>query len=88
MSVAVSIISKEGSRPYPLISDVATCKSETGFLLVIPQPPKDNVCKYYIDFLLDMKNDQNLNYFFCHSDQYVCYKLSQIIWKEKNMKVL
>ena len=64
MSVAVSIISKEGSRPYPLISDVATCKSETGFLLVIPQPPKDNVCKYYIDFLLDMKNDQNLNFFF------------------------
>lgn len=37
--------------------------------------------KYHLDFLLDVKNDQNLNYIFCRSDQDVFYKLSQIIWK-------
>ena len=42
---------------------------------------KDNVYKYYLDILLDMKNDQNLNYIFCNSDQDVFYKLSQITWK-------
>ena len=78
LSVAATLTSKEGSSPYHLIgswtvfntkiSDVATYKSETGFVLVIPQPPKDNVCKYCLDFLLDIKNDQNLNCIFCQSD--------------------
>ena len=55
-SVAATLTSKEGSPPCTLIgswtvfstkiSDVGTCKSETGFLPVIPQPPKDNVYKY------------------------------------------
>ena len=68
MSVAATLISKEGYPPCTLIgsrtvfktkiSDVGTCKSETGFLPVIPQPPKDNVCKCYLDFLLNMKNDK------------------------------
>ena len=48
----------------------------------IPQPPKDNVSKYYLEFLLDMNNDQNLNYISRHSGQDVFCKLSQIIWKE------
>ena len=49
MSVAATFTFKEGSPPCTLfstkISVVGTCKSETGFLPVIPQPPKDNVCK-------------------------------------------
>ena len=71
MSVVATLTFKEGSPPYPLIGSwrvfntdityVATYWSETGFLSVIRQPPKDNVCKYYLDFLLDMKNNQNLN---------------------------
>ena len=43
---------------------LATYQSETGSLPVIPQPLKDNVCYYYLDFLLDMENDQNLIFFF------------------------
>ena len=39
------------------------------------------LCKHHLDFLLDVKNDQNLNYIFCRSDQDVFYKLFQIIWK-------
>ena len=96
MSVAATLTSKEGSPPCTLIgswtvfstkiSDVGTCKSETGFLPVIPQPPKDNVCKCYLDFLLNMKNDQNLSEIFCHNDHDVFYKLSQIICIKKKWK--
>ena len=57
-------------------------KSETGFFPVIPQPPSDSVCKYYLDFLLDLKSDLEINCILCHSDQDVFYKISQIIWKD------
>ena len=40
------------------IFDVVTYKSEAGFLPVIPQSAKYNVCKYYLDFLLDIKSEQ------------------------------
>ena len=60
MSVVAILTSKEGSPLYPLIgswpvfntkfSDVATYKSKTGFLPVVPLPPKDNVYKYYLYF--------------------------------------
>ena len=98
MSVAATLTSEEGSPTHSFTgswtvfskknTDIATCKSETEFLPVVTQAPKDNVCKYYLDFLLDMKNDQKLNYIFCHSDQDAFLKLSEIIWKEtKNTKV-
>ena len=65
------------------ISNVKTYKSETGFLPVIPQPPSDTVCKYYLDFLLDLKSDLEINHIFCHNDQEVFYEIPQIIWKDK-----
>ena len=93
MSVAATLTSEEGSPPCTFIGswtvfntkiyDVGTCKAETGFLPVIPQPPKDNVYKCYLDFLLNIRNDQNLSNIFCHNDHGVFYKLSQIIWIEK-----
>ena len=89
MSVVAILTSKEGSPLYPLIgswtvfntkfSDVATYKSKTGFLPVIPLPPKDNVYNIIYTFLLDFKKDQNLNYNFCHNDQNIFHKLSHII---------
>ena len=99
MSVAATFTFKEGSPPCTLIrswtdfstkiADVGTCKSETGFLPVIPQPPNDNVCKYYLDFLINMKNDQNFSNIFCHNDHDVIYKLSRIIWlKKKNESIV
>ena len=63
-------------------SDVATYRSESGFLPVVPQSTNNNACKYYLGFILDTKSDQNLNYIFCHSDQDAFYKPSEIIWKE------
>ena len=50
---------------------------------VIPQPPSHNVCKYYLEFLLDLKIDLEINLVFCHSVQDVFYKISQINWKDK-----
>ena len=64
-------------------SNVKTYKSETGLLLIIPQPPSDSVCKYYLDFLLDLKSDLEINHIFCYIDQDIFYKISQIIWKDK-----
>ena len=96
MSVAATLLSKERSSPCILIgswavfntkiSDVETYKSETGFLPVIPQPPKDNICTCYSDFLQDMKNDQNLKYIFCHSEQDIFCKPLQIIWRKKKIE--
>ena len=93
MSAAATLTSKEGSPPCTLIgswtvfrtkiSDVETCKSETGFLPAIPQPPKYNVSKNYLGFLPNMENDQNLSNIFCCNDHDVVYKLSQIIWTKK-----
>ena len=92
MPIGASITSSEEPSYPPLgswtlfnskTSNVKTYKSETGFLPVIPQPPSDSVCKYYLDFLLDLKSDLVINHIFCHSDQDIFYKISQIIWKDK-----
>ena len=61
-------------------SNVKMYKSETGFLSVNIQPPSDSVRKYYLDFLLDLKSDLEINHIFRQSDQDAFYKISQIIW--------
>ena len=50
-------------------SNVKTYESETGFFPVIFHQPRDGVCKYYLDFLLDLKSDLESNHVFCHRDQ-------------------
>ena len=64
-------------------SYVKVYKSETGLFLVIFQSPSDSVCKYSLDFLLDLKTDLQIDHTFFHSDQDAFYKISQIIWKNK-----
>ena len=64
-------------------SNVKAYKSGNGFLPVTPEPRSDRVCKCYLDFLLDLKSDLEINHIFCQSDQDVFYKISQIIWKDK-----
>ena len=89
MAIGASITSFEETS-YPLLgswtvfnsktSNVKTYKSETGFFPVIPQPsPSESVCKYCLDFLLDFKNDSEINNIFCHSNQDVFYKISHVI---------
>ena len=92
MAIGASITSLEETSCPPLdswavfksnTSYVKVYKSETGFFLVIFQPPSDSVCKCYLDFLLDLKSDLEIDHIFFHSDQDVFYKISQIIWKNK-----
>ena len=64
-------------------SNVKVYKPEAGFFLVISQPPSDRVFKYYFDFSLDPKSDLEIDHIFCHSNQDVFQKISQIIWKDK-----
>ena len=72
-------------NPFNLVPKIYP-KTNKVFLPVISQPPKDNVCKCYLDFLLNVKNDQNLSNIFCHNDHDVFYKHSQIIWRKKKWK--
>ena len=60
-------------------SNVKTHKSKTGFFPVKPQPRSDSGSKYYLDFLLDLKSDLEINHIFRHSDLDVFYKIFQII---------
>ena len=96
MVIGASITSAE-KPSYPLLgswkvfksktSNSKTFKSETRFLPVIPQPPSNSVCKYYLDFLLDLKSDLKINHIFCHSDQDIFYKSLKLFGKTRSMKV-
>ena len=66
------------------ISTKHTVKSDLDFHPVLSYPPNDSILKDYLDFLIDLKDDLKIDYNFSHSDQDVFYKISQIIWKEKN----
>ena len=92
MAIGASINSLEEPSYPPLAawtvfksktSNVKVHKSEIGFFPFISQLLSDSVCKYYLDFLLDLKSDLEINHIFCRSDQDILYKISQIIWKDK-----
>ena len=53
-----------------------TCETEK------PYPPNKPVLKDYLDFLTDLKSNLEIDNIFCHNDQYVFYKISQIMWKK------
>ena len=45
-------------------------------------PSKKSVLENYLDFLIDLKSDLEIGNIFCHSNQDVFYKISQIMWKK------
>ena len=55
------------------------------FMPVISQPPKHDVCKYYLDILNGVIKDLGLNHIFIHADQDVYAKLVQITWKHGDL---
>ena len=55
-----------------------TCQAETPYPLAI-YPPNESVLKDYLDFLIDLKSDLRIDSIFCHSDQDVFYKISQMM---------
>ena len=77
----ILLLHRQFSTPKFLMLELASLK--TGFLPVFAQLLKDNVCKLYLDFLFNIKNDQKLSNIFCHNDHDVFFKLSRAIWRKK-----
>ena len=96
MAIGASITSSE-QPSYPALgswtvfnsktSNGKTYKSETGFLPVIPQPPSDSVCKYYLDFLLDPKSDLEINHIFVTVIKIYFIKSLKLFGKTRSMTV-
>ena len=57
---------------------------------VINQPPKYDVCKYYVDHLNEIIADFGLSYMFVHAEEEVYARLAHIIWKDtrKSTRIL
>ena len=64
------------------VTSVETTKSRNEYLPTIPHPPDDSICKYYLDYIIDLADSLHLEHIFVHCDQAVFYKMSQIMWKE------
>ena len=65
-----------------MVTDKNTIQYNLDYFPVIPYSPNESVLKDYLDFLFDLKSDLEINNIFCHSDQDVFHKISQIMWKE------
>ena len=52
-----------------MVTNKRTIKSDLDFLPVFPHPPNDSILKDYLDFLINVKADLEIDDIFCHSDQ-------------------
>jgi len=50
------------------------------YLQVVPLPPNDNVCKWYLDLVLQMTDDLELRCIFAHADEAINSKMVLIKW--------
>ena len=62
------------------VTSSTTKKCFLDYLEVIPIPPGDNVCKWYLDTILKMIDDLGSNCVFLHSDETVYSKIMMIKW--------
>eukprot|EP00794_Sanderia_malayensis_P006502 gene6502-7247_t len=64
------------------VTSVETTQSRCEYLPTIPHAPDDRICKYYLDYILDLADSLQLHHIFVHCNQAVFSKMSQIIWKD------
>ena len=57
-----------------------TSKSLIEYMEVVPLPPSDTVCKWYLDLLIDMAEDLGLQCIFAHSDEAIYCKMVLLQW--------
>ena len=57
-----------------------TVKCKLEYLPVTPFPPKDNVVKWYMDMILQLAEDLEINHVFVHSDEAIHSKMMMISW--------
>ena len=62
------------------VTSSTTKKCFLDYLEVIPIPPGDNVCKWYLDTILKMIDDLGSDCVFLHSDEAVYSKIMMIKW--------
>ena len=66
------------------VTHTETPKSHLEYLEVVPLPPGDNVCKWYMDILIEMADDLELDCIFAHADEAVNCKMVLIKWLHEN----
>ena len=56
-------------------------KSIVEYLPMVPEPPEYPICKKFLDYLLDIMKELDLDHIFVHADELVYSKLMHILWK-------
>ena len=62
------------------VTNVETSKVHIDYLEVVPFPPKDNVCKWYLDQMVKVTQEMDLEFIFLHSDEAVHSKIMILKW--------
>lgn len=65
------------------MKDVTTCsttKCKLEYLPVVPLPPSDNVIKWYMEMIMQIADDLELQYIFAHADEAINSKMLMISW--------
>ena len=62
------------------VTDTKTTKCKLDYLEVVPHPPSDNICKWYMDQINSMADELELESVFLHTDEAVYSKVMMIKW--------
>ena len=57
-----------------------TVKCKLDYFPVVPFTPSDNIIKWYMDMMIQLADDLEIDYMFVHSDEAIHSKLSMIKW--------
>ena len=70
------------------VSSVKTHKAILEYLKVVPLPPGDKVCKWYMDNLSKEVRQLDLDCLFLHADEAVYSKLMMIKWLNEGLRIM
>ena len=62
------------------VTNSITTKCKLEYLPVVPLPPGDNVIKWYMDMMMEIAHDLELDYIFAHADEAINSKMLIISW--------
>ena len=62
------------------VTNSITTKCKLEYLPVVPLPPGDNVIKWYMDMMMEIAHDLELDYIFAHADEAINSKMLILSW--------
>ena len=62
------------------VTNCSTTKCKLEYLPLIPLPPGNNVIKWYMDIIMQIADDLELDYIFAHADEAINSKMLIISW--------